>query len=300
MKKKVNQDVNFIKVISTSIIIVVLIGVLFGLYKGISTNYVSHNVFGSAIIAIFAITVFYFGIRGIKLIWTLCLVLSVFFIPSCNYAKSNQQVVISTDCGVTWSKINAGESVPMGTANPCYQKVVIPNFPMQGDSRFITNLKDMVRANVHIDYDYSITDPLSFIKQAKYLGKSNAGADESEALDPKAFEGAENMVIDKRIRDVSKAIFLSQDIVELDQAELEDKLLSETNKVLEQFGVHLNFISLTFDLDEQTRTAIDVSVAMKVYSSKGLSEVGKEVMVQRAGATKIIIQESKESVIDTK
>lgn len=174
--------------------------------------------------------------------------------------------------------------------NPCYMKVVIPNFPMQGDSKFITNLKDRVRASVHIDYDYSITDPLAFIRQAKYLGKANAHADSNEALSPTAFEGAENMVIDKRIRDVSKALFLTEDIVELDQAEIENSLLVQSNKVLEPLGVHLNFITLTFDLDEQTRQAIDISTAMKIYESRNLTDVGKQVMVERAGATKIVVE----------
>ena len=175
-------------------------------------------------------------------------------------------------------------------------KVVIPNYPMQGDSKFITNLKDMVRAAVHIDYDYSITEPLAFIKQAKFLGKANAHADDQEALDNSAFEGAENMVIDKRIRDVGKSLFLTEDIVDLDQAELENKLMESANAVLEPLGVHLNFITLTFDLDEQTRQAIDVSTAMKVYESKGLSEVGKHVMIERAGATKIVIENRVEPV----
>ncbi|RFS15212.1 hypothetical protein [Emticicia sp. C21] len=209
---------------------------------------------------------------------------------SCNYAKSNQQVVVSADCGMTWKKINAGDAVPKGVGNYCYMKVVMPNFPMQGDSRFITNLKDRVRAFVHIDYDYSITDPLAFIKQAKYLGKANSNADDGEALDPSAFEGAENMVIDKRIRDISKDLFITEDIVELDQSELENRLFDASNKVLEQLGVHLNFITLTFDLDEQTRQAIDVSTAMKIYESKGLTDVGKQVMISRAGATKVNIE----------
>ncbi|GGG54600.1 hypothetical protein [Hymenobacter glacieicola] len=209
---------------------------------------------------------------------------------SCNYAKSNQQVLVSNDCGMEWSKIAAGDAVPKGTMNPCYMKVVIPNFPMQGDSRFITNLKDRVRASVHIDYDYSIIDPLAFIRQAKYLGKANANADSNEALSPTAFEGAENMVIDKRIRDVSKALFLTEDIVELDQAEIENSLLTQANKALEPLGVHLNFITLTFDLDEQTRQAIDISTAMKIYESRNLTEVGKQVMIQRAGATKITVE----------
>jgi len=217
---------------------------------------------------------------------------SIAFMSSCNYAKSNQQVVVSSDCGMTWEKINAGDAVPKGVANPCYMKVVIPNFPMQGDSRFITNLKDRVRAFVHIDYDYSITDPLEFIKQAKFLGKANANADSDGALEPSAFEGAENMVIDKRIRDVSKALFLNEDIVELDQSEIENKLLEVSNKVLEPLGVSLNFITLTFDLDEQTRQAIDVSTAMKIYESKNLSDLGKAVIIQKAGAARVVVEDN--------
>ncbi|MCA4898925.1 MAG: hypothetical protein ACK514_07645 [Bacteroidota bacterium] len=217
-----------------------------------------------------------------------------FTIQSCNYAKSNQQVVVSDDCGMTWKKINAGDAVPKGGLNACYMKVVIPNYPMQGESRFISNLKDRVRANVHIDYDYSITEPLEFIKQAKYLGKANTSADDEEAIG-NAFEGAENMVIDKRIKDVSKGIFIDADIVELDQSEMENRLLNESNKILEPLGVHLNFITLTFDLDEQTRQAIDVSTAMKIYESKGLVEIGKQVISQRAGATKIVVENKTEN-----
>jgi hypothetical protein len=216
--------------------------------------------------------------------------ISLFTFYSCNYAKSNQQVVVSSDCGMSWKKIEAGDAVPKGVANPCYMKVVIPNYPMQGDSRFITNLKDRVRAFVHIDYDYSITDPLAFIKQAKFLGKANAHADSDGALEPSAFEGAENMVIDKRIRDVSKSIFLNEDIVELDQAEIENKLLDASNKMLDTLGVSLNFITLTFDLDEQTRQAIDVSTAMKIYDSKNLSDLGKSVIIQKAGAARVVVE----------
>ncbi|QQT33008.1 hypothetical protein I6I99_10760 [Sphingobacterium multivorum] len=72
--------------------------------------------------------------------------------------------------------------------------------------------------------------------------------------------------------------------------------MAESNKVLEQLGVHLNFITLSFDLDEQTRQAIDVSTAMKIYESKGLTELGKQVMSQRAGATMITVENKTEAV----
>ena len=182
-----------------------------------------------------------------------------------------------------------GEAVPRPGVNPCYMKVVIPNFPMQGESKFITNLKDKVRTVTHIDYDYTIVEPLAFIKQAKFLGKANTDADDEAAIGSN-FEGAENMVIDKRIKDVAKNLFVDEDIVELDQSELEDRLLAESNKILEPLGIKLNFITLTFDLDEQTRQAIDIATAMKVYQSRGLVDVGREVMKERAGATKITVE----------
>lgn len=234
-----------------------------------------------------------------NILWTLILAVVVSLLESCNYAKSNQQVVISDDCGMKWKLINSGDAVPKGIGNPCFMKVVIPNYPMQGESKFISNLKDRVRAKVQIDYDYSVTSPLAFIGQAKFLGHANADADDKEALDAGVFEGAENMIIDKRIKDVAKSLFIDEDIVELDQSDLENKLLASSNKILEPLGVSLNFITLTFDLDEQTRQAIDVSTAMKIYESKGLVEIGKQVMVSKAGANKINIATKEEPVQET-
>lgn len=286
----------FWKTISIATVVMILSGITYGIaHAVIDGNYlVNASWVNIGFIILAYVAMVYLGIHIIKNIATgkfvLVIALLAVVLESCQYAKSNQQVVVSEDCGMNWKKINAGDAVPRAGMNMCYMKVVMPNYPMQGDSRFISNLKDKVRAAVHIDYDYSITEPLAFIKQAKYLGKANANADDDGALDPKAFEGAENMVIDKRIRDVAKSLFILEDIVELDQAELENTLLLESNKVLEPLGVHLNFITLTFDLDEQTRQAIDVSTAMKIYQSKGIIEVGKDVMINRAGAPKITVE----------
>lgn len=282
---------NFLKSTITAIVVTLILFVYSGLFKIIFSNYFFSAPFNTMLIIIGASALSYIIYKGLKFMWLLCF-FATFAITtqSCNYAKSNQQVLISNDCGMNWSKLDAGDPIPTQGVNVCRMKVVIPNYPMQGDSKFITNLKDRVRANVHIDYDYSITDPLLFIKQARYLGKANADPDDDSALNDSAFEGAENMVIDKRIKDVGKALFINEDIVDLDQAELENNLLIESNKVLESLGVHLNFITLTFDLDEQTRQAIDVSTAMKVFNSKGLGEIGEKVITQRAGATKIIVE----------
>lgn len=286
----------FLKTSITGILITLVAFMFYGFGKAMFFgNYFMNSPFNAIILGILLAVVIYFIAKGIKTIWAIPLLFIVVTFQACNYAKSNQQVLVSDDCGMNWKKINAGDAVPKAGVNACYMKVVVPNYPMQGDCKYITNLKDRVRATVDIDYDYSITNALAFIKQAKYLGKANADVDTDGALDNNAFEGAENMVIDKRIRDVSKAMFLSEDIVDLDQAELENRLLTEVNKVLEPFGVFLNFITLTFDLDEQTRQAIDVSTAMKVYESKGLGELGRQVVIQRAGAPKITVENKVEA-----
>jgi hypothetical protein len=278
-----------LKTLSIAAICLVVAMATYGMYKLTIGNYQFNAPFMFGFILVAYLLLLTYAKRGIRKIWTLVIIASLTTFQSCNYAKSNQQVVVSEDCGMTWKKINAGEAVPKAGLNMCYMKVVIPNFPMQGEATFISNLKDKVRANVHIDYDYSITDALAFIKQAKFLGKANVDADNEEAIG-KSFEMAENMVIDKRIKDVSKRIFVDEDIVELDQSEIENHLLTESNKALESLGVHLNFITLSFDLDEQTRQAIDVSTAMKIYESKNLQDIGKQVMSQRAGATKITVE----------
>lgn len=298
----------FTKCIITSLIVLAFGGTLYAtFFKLLPGNWFAHAGFmtvGLLIIAILSLA--FYGFKFTKWIWqtdftkcdwfssSLAILIIAGIAGACSYAKSNQQVVVSTDCGMTWARINAGDAVPVGTGNRCFMKVVMPNYPMQGESKFITNLKERVRVQTQIDYDYSIVNPLAFINQAKYLGKANADVDSEGALAPKEFETAENMVIDKRIKDVAKELFIKEDVVELDQSELEDRLLETVNKVLEPLGVKLNFITLTFDLDTQTREAIDVATAMKIYESKNLSEIGKKIMEARAGSTKITIEQKEE------
>ena len=286
------------KPIGLALVTLFLSMVVYGMYKLFDLNYFRTNFFTGVLLLLVGITVVSLGFDLLRKIWSLVIVGVIITLQGCSYAKSNQQVVVSTDCGVSWTKINAGEAVPKPGINACYMKVVIPNFPMQGESKFVTNLKDKVRTITHIDYDYSIIEPLAFIKQAKFLGKANTDADDEAAIGSN-FEGAENMVIDKRIKEVAKSLFVDEDIVELDQSELEDRLLSESNKILEPLGVKLNFITLTFDLDEQTRQAIDVATAMKIFRSRGIESVGLEVMKARAGATKVVVETKSENTNKT-
>lgn len=284
------------KIFLVSFILLLVWSAIYGALKAFDGNFLSNAPFflsGMVVLMLFALI--FLTIKAIKYIWLLS-VLGVFLLlgTGCDYAKSNQQVLVSSDCGMSWKQVNAGDAIPKGTLSPCYMKVVIPNFPMQGDSKFIGNLKGKVKVNVEIDYDYSIINGLAFIKEAKSLGKANVDADSQEAINSD-FESAENRVIEKRIREVAKQLFLDEDIVDMEQADLEEKLEMESNKLLEKYGVKLNFLTLTFIPDEQTRQAIDVATAVRIYESKGIREVGEKIMTAKAGATKITVENKNES-----
>jgi hypothetical protein len=157
---------------------------------------------------------------------------------------------------------------------------------MTGESRFKTTFANKVKANIELDYEYEIVDPVKFISEAKYLAKSNSDADEI-SQNSSRFESAENSIIDKRIKEIARDLLENIDIVEFDQSEFEDTLLTNVNKNLEKRGVRLNYLSFVPTPSEQTEQAIDVATAMKIYESKGLVEVGKQVISNKAGATRV-------------
>jgi hypothetical protein len=227
-----------------------------------------------------------------KLLW---IALAASLTQACDYAHSNVQTLITDDCGVSWKVIKPGESVPK-RIGVCAYKITIPDYPMQGESKFRTAFKDRVLANIEVTYDYSIYEPIAFINEAKYLGKPNAGSDDNSNSFA-VYETAENSVIDKRIKEVSRDLLIHEDIVDFSQADFEEKLLTEVNKLLDAKGVRLNFLSFVPIPEEQTRLAIDVVTAAKIYNSKGLSDVGKAVSAARAGASKVQVVVQKDGSV---
>lgn len=213
-------------------------------------------------------------------------------VSSCDRAQSNVQTLYTSNCGVSWQLVKAGETLPRGIGM-CSYKVTVPDYPMQGESIFKSAFANRVMAKIEVTYDYSITDAMAYVGEAKYLGKINSNSDD-ETNSSKAYETAENSVIDKRIKEVARNLLVKEDIVEFSQAEFENTLLDEVNKLLSTKGVRINFLSFVPIPEEQTRQAIDVVTAMKIYDSKGLIEVGKSVSSARAGATKVSVQVQKD------
>lgn len=220
-----------------------------------------------------------------QIIFILGVALSMLTLQSCDKSQANVRTLISNDCGVTWELIPAGQTIPK-RLTACELKTTIPGAPMTGESHFKTNFANKVKTNIDMDYEYEIVDPVKFITEAPYLAKTNSDADEVSS-DPSRFESAENSIIDKRIKDIARDLLLNIDIVEFDQSEFEDTLQTEVNKALADRGVYINYLSFVPTPSEQTEQAIDVATAMKIYQSKGLEEVGKQVIANKAGATRV-------------
>lgn len=220
-----------------------------------------------------------------KINFILGLVITMFTLQSCDRSQANVRTLISNDCGVTWEIIPAGQIIPK-RITPCELKTTIPGAPMTGESHFKTNFANKVKTNIDMDYEYEIIDPVKFITEAPYLAKTNSDADDVSSNNSR-FESAENSIIDKRIKDIARDLLLNIDIVEFDQSEFEDTLQNQVNQSLSQRGVRINYLSFVPTPSEQTEQAIDVATAMKIYESKGLEEVGKEVIANKAGATRV-------------
>jgi len=216
-------------------------------------------------------------------------ILSIAFLAltltSCDRSQANVQTLISDDCGVNWELIKPGQVIP-SRVGPCALKTTVPGSPMTGESHFKTTFANKVKANIDMDYEYEIIDPVKFITEAPYLAKTNSDPDDVSSNNSR-FESAENSIIDKRIKEAARELLQDVDIVEFDQSEFEDTLLLVVNKSLENRGVRLNFLSFVPTPSEQTEQAIDVATAMKIYESEGLQEVGKLVIANKAGATRV-------------
>lgn len=222
-----------------------------------------------------------------KKLFTLFAVLTAFFLAGCDHAPANVQTLQTTDCGVSWSVIKAGQRIPK-TIGACSYNTVLPDYPMQGDLEFKAQFDGNVLVTVKISYDYEIVDPIKFLGEAKFLGKHSGTANDA-AAGMGGIETAENQVIDKRIREATTSRTVKLNIVDFNPAKFEDELQAGANSDLAQRGVRLNSMTFVMVPEDQTRQAIDAATAMNVYSSKGLKDLGEKLAIARAGAAKISI-----------
>jgi hypothetical protein len=212
---------------------------------------------------------------------------------ACSRAPSNVHVISTTDCGARWTKLVVGQTVPAHTGNPCGYTVAIPNWPMSGDARFKTQFAKGVLSDGEISYTYIITAPLKFINNARYLGKMAGSLEISAESVGSRYEMAENILIDKLLREVATELTRSIDVVRANPAEIEDNIFKKAKTDLEDRGSQLSDLALVIKNDEQTRLAIDAATAIRVYETAGIGDVGRQVIVARSGAARINVNAGK-------
>ena len=208
-------------------------------------------------------------------------------IAACDRAISNMQTYVSDDCGVKWKEIPPGGAVP-ARVGVCALKVTIPGYPMAGEAKFRTSFANKVMADVAISYEYTITDGRSFLTEARYLGRQNSDGDGADNTAAK-YESAENTIIDRRIREAVTAALINQDIVDFDQGKSEDSLMAAINAALKERGVELASMALVVTPDNQTRQAMDVVSARRVYQAATIPDLGDQIIVARSGASQVVV-----------
>lgn len=210
-------------------------------------------------------------------------------LAGCARTPSNVHVVSTTNCGAAWKKLDVGSTVPKHTGNPCGYTVAIPNWPMAGDAKFKTQFDKKVLSKATLSYTYVITNPLAFINEARYLGKMGGSLEISAETVGERYEMAENIIIDKLLREVTTDITRTMDVVDANPAEIEDLIFKKAKDALEKKGITFSDLALVIENDEQTRLAIDAATAVRVYEAAGITEVGKLIISARAGATQIVV-----------
>ena len=220
--------------------------------------------------------------------------LAVIALSGCERAPSNIHAISTEDCGATWKKLETGSSVPKHTSNVCGYNVALPNWPMAGDATFKTQFRGQVLTNARWSYTYQITDPLKYIKNAAYLGKMGGSLELSADDDGKKYGMAENILIDKALREVTVNETQTLEIVNANPADIEDKVFAKMKPLMELKGIALTDMALVIEPDTQTRLAIDVATAVRVYENAGIGEVGKQIAIANAGAARITLHNSRQ------
>lgn len=227
-----------------------------------------------------------------KIALLLVLAITAVVAVGCSRTTSNVYVLSTSDCGANWEKLSVGQAVPNHTGEPCGYNTAVPNWPMAGETQFKTQFDKGVLSSAHLTYSYAITDPIAFVNEARYLGKMGGSLEISAEDVGSRYEMAENIIIDKMLREVATTITRTMDVVDANPADIEDAIFKQAKDALDKKGVLINDLALVIENGEQTQLAIDSATAIRVYEAAGLKELGQRVIAAKAGATQITVNSS--------
>jgi hypothetical protein len=107
------------------------------------------------------------------------------------------------------------------------------------------------------------------------------------------YEMAENILIDRLLREVATELTRSIDVVSANPAEIEEIIFKRAKSDLEARGINLLDLALVVKNDDQTRNAIDSATALRVYENAGIGDVGRQIIVARSVAARINVNTGK-------
>lgn len=201
----------------------------------------------------------------------------------CQKIPANKYVLNSDNYGKEWRQLGSTETVPRCNMPGCYN-VYLPATVMVGElgsTQRIGAPGKSAKAKFLITYQWEISDPLSFIKEAKELKDGDYSTDGS-------LEFIEGRLVDKHFHDIlGPRLAQETNVKDFDAVTFEKTFLPIINEDLNKFGIKILNLSFVVEFGPQLETAIDVAQALEFYESINEKELGREVIRQQAGATKV-------------
>lgn len=206
------------------------------------------------------------------------------FAVSCRpTVNPNEWVITTATCWNTMTVSKAGDAFPK-LFTTCDRAIVLPATEMSAEIQTETKFANRVAGNVSITYQWRISDPLAFIRSAKSVVSSPT--DDSHKIDPNALEVIENAVVDKILIDIIRE-YTPNKLAGTDELTIEKDLNKLVESQIAERGVQFSNMSVNVNFSPQTEEALDVISALKFYQQNGEEELGRKVIVEKAGAANI-------------
>ena len=197
----------------------------------------------------------------------------------------NEWVVSTATCWNTMTVTKAGDIIPRLVTN-CDRMVILPATSMSMDFTTETKFQGRVAGSVNFTGQWRITDPITFIQNAKSITSSPTS--EGKKIDVNALEEIENGVVDKMLIDLIREYTPDKE-AGIDELEVEKELGKLAASKFQARGVEFSNMSININFSPQTEGALDAISALKFYKANNEEDFGREVIKNKALAPHITV-----------
>lgn len=220
-----------------------------------------------------------------QLLTLLFISLTCLLFTSCQpKVNPNEWVVSTATCWNTMSVLKAGEVIPM-LLTTCDRIVILPATELAASFETETKFSNRLAGKVFLSYQWRITDPIEFIKSAKNIVSSPTS--DGHKIDPDHLESVENAVVDKLLINLVREFTPSVDAADINELAIEKQLDKLSFESFEGRGIAFSNLSVNVILSAQVEEALDVISALGFYKQRGEEDLGRAIIVAKAGATNI-------------